>query len=106
MLDMGSAVMRHSVVTANRLRDGRVVYLAGCQGWSEDLSEATVAIGEEEMQELLIDAERERASGLVVAPYAFAVIRTEDAVAPLSQREKIRMQGPSILSPGSPGLAG
>lgn len=85
------------VVTASRLRDGRVVWLADGGAWTEQPRSARVFVG------TAIDAGLAEATGaeqaqLIVDAYAVAVTPDADGPWPLSVRERIRAGGPSILA--------
>ncbi len=80
------------VVTANRLRDGRVVWLAEGGRWAEHLAEARVFLGEASDAGLAEADAAERAQ-LIVGPYLVEV--GADTV-PLRARERLRAAGPSI----------
>ena len=93
--------MAAKVVTANRLRQGGVVYLDAQGGWSDSLRQARVAISEAEADRLLAHAERAVADRLVVIPYLIDVVLVEGAVQPVGTREIIRASGgPTIILPG------
>jgi len=79
-----------TVVTANRLRTGTVVYLRGDGRWSERLDEAAAADDAEALRQLesLALAAVERAE--VTSVYAFDVRITDGSPEPLSVREQIR----------------
>ena len=79
-----------NVVTANRLLDGIVVYLAADGSWTEDLARARLAETEEETKALEAEAAKAVAERLVVAVYPMAVALHDGAVYPLSVRERIR----------------
>lgn len=84
-------------VTANRLEDGIVVYLADTGEWIEQIQSARLADGKEEASALLADAERDAALCRVVSPYLIDVARGQDGlVRPATYRERIRAFGPSI----------
>jgi hypothetical protein len=84
-------------VTANRLSDGAVVYLAEDGEWAERINGARVADGKEAAAALLADAERDAALCRVVTPYLIDVARNPDgALRPATYREHIRAFGPSI----------
>ena len=76
-----------SVVTANRLTDGIVVYLAKDGGWTEELGRARIASTEDEIKTLE-----------VVAVYAMDVALHDGAVDPLSVRERIRASHRTTLT--------
>ena len=91
--------MAWTVITANRLREGDVVYLTEGAGWTERLPEAYAVQTPEEEQALLDAAELEVARQRVVGPYAMPVESSETGLRPISRRESIRAQGgPSLLS--------
>ena len=79
-----------NVVTANRLVDGIVVYLAADGGWTEDIGRARLAETEEETKALEADAARDVALRKVVAVYPMEVALRDGVVDPLSVRERIR----------------
>ena len=93
--------MTHMAITANRAREGCVVYLAGPGIWSEDLSDALVVEGKDAADELLAGALRDAAADAVIGPYSFPISVDNDGIAVLSQREKIRIHGPSIQIPSA-----
>ncbi|MDX2288503.1 MAG: DUF2849 domain-containing protein [Hyphomicrobiaceae bacterium] len=88
----------HKILTANRLADGVVVYLADADRWSEDISAALLAFGAEETAELERAGVAAVASRLVVAPYAIEVDCDGEYVRPLSVRERIRASHRTTLA--------
>ena len=87
--------MSVKAVTANRLADGRVVYLTADGDWSEYLAEAAWSESEAGQSELLARAEA-HAAAAVVEPYLFAVSVDDGAPAPERLREVIRGAGPTV----------
>ncbi|MGH6948241.1 MAG: DUF2849 domain-containing protein [Kiloniellales bacterium] len=83
-------------MTANRLREGDVVYLARGNRWVERFSEAWIARSPEEEAEMTARAEAAVAARQVVAIYLLDVVDDENAPRPLSQREIIRAKGPTV----------
>ena len=79
-----------SVVTANRLIDGIVVYLAKDGGWTEEIDRARLAETEDEVKALEAEAAKDVAARKVVAVYAMEVAVRDGTVDPLSVRERIR----------------
>jgi hypothetical protein len=79
-----------NVVTANRLVDGIVVYLASGGGWTEEIGRARIAETEEETKALEAEAAKDVAARKVVAVYPMEVAVRDGAVDPLSVRERIR----------------
>jgi hypothetical protein len=88
----------HQVVTANRLSDGRVVYLDPQGDWTEDLSATALAEHQGTADALLARAAVDEASARVVAPYLIAVRLFEGRRWPLRTREVLRAAGPSVGS--------
>ncbi len=79
-----------NVVTANRLVDGIVVYLATDGGWTEEIVRARLAETEEETKALEAEAAKDVALRKVVAVYPMEVALHDGSVDPLSVRERIR----------------
>ena len=86
--------MKLEIVSANRLTDGRVVYLTRENGWSESIIDGRSAATKEESTALLADAEQAVEAGIVVAPYLVSMADDGGAFAPLHFRERIRLFGP------------
>lgn len=84
------------VMTANRLLDGAVVYLAPGNRWCADLDEAEVVSTAEGVARLERAAEVAVAQRWIVGPYLFAVTVDGAAVRPIGQRERIRAAGPTV----------
>ncbi len=82
------------VVTANRLRDGRVVWLAEGGRWAEHVADARVFLGEAVEAGLAEGVEGERTQAIVGA-YAAEVSLGDAGPVPLRAREKFRADGPS-----------
>jgi|SRR5262245_31180768 hypothetical protein len=79
-----------NVVTANRLTDGIVVYLATDGGWTEEIGRARLAETEDEVKALETEAAKDVAARKVVAVYPMEVAVRDGSVDPLSVRERIR----------------
>ncbi len=79
-----------SVITANRLTDGIVVYLASDGEWTEQIADARLADTDEEIKELEAKAEKAVQERLVISVYPMPVALNDGAVDPLSVRERIR----------------
>jgi hypothetical protein len=94
--------MTHMAITANRLREGCVVYLTAAGQWSQDLRDALVVAGADAADALLAGALRNAAADAIIGPYSFAVVLNGGAIAVSSQREKIRTGGPSVPIPSIP----
>ena len=95
--------MSVKVLTANRLREGDVVYLGRRGRWTAELAEAATAGDAEQEAPLLALAEAAVAERLVVGPYLMTVALEDGRLRPLSRREHIRAAGPSIpFGPAAP----
>jgi hypothetical protein len=87
-----------NVVTANRLVDGIVVYLAPDGGWVEELARAWLADTEEETKELESVAANAVAERRVVAVYPMEVALQDGVPVALSVRERIRASHRTTLT--------
>jgi hypothetical protein len=88
--------MGAQVMTANRLRDGDVVYLTAAGEWSLWLRDAAVVHDEAGQAALAARAKRAEADRLVVGPYLMAVAESDAGPQPIGTREKIRAKGPTV----------
>jgi uncharacterized protein DUF2849 len=86
-----------AVLTANRLHDGIVVFLGGDGAWVEDIEGAAVARTPEAASALQAQGAHDSARNLVVEPYLAEVREIAGRLLPLRQRERVRIDGPSIL---------
>ncbi len=83
------------VVTANRLRDGRVVWYGPNDTWVEHIAKAAIlGVGDDEaaLEQAQTWARRE----VVVDVYAVPVDTDNDDVVPVTMRERVRAVGPSV----------
>jgi Protein of unknown function (DUF2849) len=86
------------VVTANRLRDGVVIWRTADSGWTTELSRAAVVTTTPAAQDLLKGAAADDVGA--VGPYVAPVEVTADRrVVPGNLRERIRIAGPTIALP-------
>ncbi|GBD44193.1 hypothetical protein HRbin40_01677 [bacterium HR40] len=83
------------ILTANRLRDGRVVFLTA-HGWEESLRTAIVAATEAEQRALEALGAQSVAMCEVVDPYLVEVEVENGVPSPLHYRERIRASGPTV----------
>jgi uncharacterized protein DUF2849 len=86
-----------AVLTANRLHDGIVVYLAADGRWIESIEAAAVAHSPDEARALEEQGTRDAAANLVVEPYLAEVAEAGGRLVPARMRERVRVEGPSIL---------
>jgi Protein of unknown function (DUF2849) len=84
------------IVTANRLREGDVVYLTDGGAWSTHLNESRATRDAEELQAMLAEAAAAAAARQVVAVYDMEVAEVDGILQPLSTREIIRAAGPTV----------
>lgn len=83
------------VFTANRLRDGRVVWLAEAGRWTEQVAEARVFPPAEAEAGLAAARQGERAQH-VVGAYGIEVALQAGQPVPVKFRERLRAKGPSV----------
>ena len=83
-------------VTANRLRDGAVVFLTAAGSWSRAVNDSAIARTGDEAAALLAIGTQAAADRIVVEPYLFEVTAEGGAIQPVSTRETIRAFGPSV----------
>ena len=86
-----------TVFTANRLRDGRVVWLADGDAWVEGIDAARVFPAAAAAEGLAI-AQRGERNQRVVGVYGTEVDLKAGRPVPLRFRERLRAQGPSIAA--------
>lgn len=83
------------MVLANRLTDGRVVFLAGDGSWVEDIAAGAVAAGPDAAQRLLAAAQLAESRNVVVEPYLIGITDRQGR-RPVEWREAIRAAGPTV----------
>jgi hypothetical protein len=84
-----------SIVTANRTKDGAVIYRNAAHGWSTDLSEAAIVRNTDEARALLAEAVADDVGA--VGPYIAPVdVKDGGQVKPGNLREYIRQKGVTI----------
>jgi len=88
--------MTVQIVTANRLRDGAVVYLGPGYELVERLEAALRLSTKDEVEAALARAAQSVAERLIVSPYPMEVTVTGETIAPLRMREIIRAAGPTV----------
>jgi hypothetical protein len=90
------------MVLANRLTDGRVVFLAADESWVDDIAAGALAASAAAAERLLAEARRAEEINLVIDPYLIDIETADGVRRPLSFRERIRASGPTL----QPALAG
>jgi hypothetical protein len=94
-MDIGQVMAVH-IVTANRLRDGAVVYLAPDHGLAERLDAAERLATKDETDAALARAARYVAEQVIVNPYPIEVTESRGGLKPVRMREVIRAAGPTV----------
>ena len=84
------------VLTANRLLDGEVVYLAADGAWVEDLDAAAILATKAEGEAALAKGLHAEENQQVVHAYVFDVVNAVAPLRPVKQREIIRAAGPTV----------
>ena len=88
--------MSPQIVTANRLRDGEVIYFTASGDWSEQLGDAHILAEEEAAENALALAMSRQEELRVVGPYLMDVAVAENRPRAIGQRETIRATGPTV----------
>ena len=88
--------MTVQIVTANRLDDGAVVYLADDGTWSDRIAGGRLAEGKGDGEALLAAAEAAVAERKVVAPYLIDVLAEDGSLRAVRFKERIRANGPPV----------
>lgn len=87
--------MADSIITANSLGDGLVVFLAGDGGWTHSLDAARV-IAPDALADALAYAKAQHDARIVVEPYEIEVVLEAGRPVPVRLRERIRAAGPTV----------
>ena len=87
------------MIVANRLTDGRVVFLGEDSRWVESIEDGLIVDSESSRDELLARAERAAESGIVVDPYLIDIVCERGRRRPARLREAIRAFGPTVAGP-------
>jgi sulfite reductase (NADPH) hemoprotein beta-component len=85
-----------TVITANRLGDGVVVFLDASGAWTEDFHRAAALADGAATAEALALAERSEAANEVIGPYAIEIESRNGHFVPKALREAIRASGPTV----------
>lgn len=83
------------IVTASRLGDGAVVFLAPAGGWTERLDQAAIMDDKADTAAGLAAGHAAETASLVVDVYAVDVTVQAGALVPTKLREAIRARGPT-----------
>jgi Protein of unknown function (DUF2849) len=91
-----STIEKGQVMTANRLRDGEVVFLTRAGVWSEKIDEAVLAVEPQAAAALETRATADVTATLVTGQYLFDAERLDGKIRASHIRERIRTLGPSV----------
>ena len=94
---MSKNAAKLSLLTANRLGDGTVVFLDFEGAWNESIAEALVAHSPDEVRALEDRGAYDAARNLVVEPYLVEIREAAGRFEPIRYRERVRAAGPSML---------
>ncbi|HEY2032857.1 MAG TPA: DUF2849 domain-containing protein [Rhizomicrobium sp.] len=83
------------VLTANRLRDGDVVYWRDGE-WTDHFADADVFDGKTTADAALAAAQAFVKGRVVVNPYLFGVREEDGRIRAIEEREIVRSEGPSV----------
>jgi hypothetical protein len=83
-------------ITANRLDDGRVVFLDDLGGWAPTLVEARLLADGPELVKAIAYGKAQHDARVVVEPYAIDIEIVDGLPVPARIRERIRAQGPTV----------
>jgi hypothetical protein len=91
--------MTAQVVTANRLRDGAVVWLTPARAWSEAFRESLVLREDTDARAALDATAADVKAQVVVGPYLAEAAVTPEGLLPNSARERIRASRLPTITP-------
>jgi hypothetical protein len=83
-------------ITANRLADGLVVFLAEGGRWSLSVGDARLFADGPELDEALSYGKAQHAARVILDPYAIDMDVVDGRALPARLRERIRALGPTI----------
>ena len=92
------------MIIANRLIDGRVVFMDESGGWVNEIADGLLLASTQDAEQRLLTAQRAVEENVVVDPYLIDVSAENNRPRPVLVRERIRAFGPSVgLVPQSHG---
>lgn len=91
-----SEVEKGQVMTANRLRDGEVVFLTRSGVWSEKIDDAVLALEPQAKAALEARAADDVRKTLVTGHYLFDAERVNGHIRANHFRERVRALGPTV----------
>jgi hypothetical protein len=91
-----SKLEKGQVMTANRLRDGEVVFLTRSGQWNEAIDEAVLVQEPQAAAALETRADADVKANLVTGHYLFDAERVDGKIRATHIRERIRTLGPTV----------
>jgi hypothetical protein len=91
-----STIEKGQVMTANRLRDGDVVFLTRAGHWALEIDNAVLAQEPQAVAALEARAKADEKATLVTGAYLFDAERIDGKIKASHIRERIRAQGPTV----------
>ena len=91
-----SNIEKGQVMTANRLRDGDVVFLTRAGEWALAIDNAVLAQEPQAVAALEARAKADEKANLVTGSYLFDAERVNGKIKASHIRERIRAQGPTV----------
>ncbi len=91
-----NTIEKGQVMTANRLRDGDVVFLTRAGTWSEAIDDAVLALEPQAAAALESRATEDVNANVVTGQYLFDAERVGGKIRAAHIRERIRTLGPSV----------
>ncbi len=89
-------VEKGQVMTANRLRDGAVVFLTRSGEWNERIDEAVLAMEPQAVAGIEARAKLASDANIITGHYLFDAERVDGKIKASHIRERIRTLGPTI----------
>ncbi|SRR5690606_37031213 len=83
-------------ITANRLDNGRVVFLGENGDWRHALADALLVADGPDLDEAVAYAQAQADARIVVEPYPIDIVTVDGRPTPARIRERIRAEGPTI----------
>jgi len=83
-------------IIANRLDNGRTVFLDEAGNWTYDLAEAHFVVPGPELDAANARAEAELKAQVIIDPYPIDIIEVDGRPVPARIRERIRAEGPTV----------
>ena len=93
---MTTATEKGKILTANRLRDGEVVFLTHSGQWSENIDGAVLATEPQAQAALEVRGKDDERVNLVTGVYLFDAERRDGHVFASHIKERIRSLGPTV----------